>query len=416
MRSSLRCLVLLALGLLLLLTYNERYGRRTHVTIITASASSGALEPGQIAPFAEVTLRPPPSPMALSSWDGGLNARYRALLRHASRRHDDDGRLDGRRRAVLVLGGNCSGNGRPMNVRNRSGSEWATRCLCAPGWSGAACETREASACNTPQGGRVLTRCAGTCDEDVNRCLCGPGSRFPHRPMVHCRYEGVEKDMPWQTPNWANFAKGPRRAFWSAAEDQAQLRVRGATVAWCDADPALRQRPKVRCECYDGQDKERMCAPIAPRSTDATFCLGQCHGRGECRSGYCECREGYLGADCSLTSDGQRELPPAAEQATPSGRATASDSSGGGGGGGGGSGGGAALVPRPRVYVYELPGEFNTFLSARRQAAESCALREYVASNGGLGMRGGDDGIKIKWSGNLYGASAQIIVPATTPH
>ena len=31
-----------------------------------------------------------------------------------------------------------------------------------------------------------------------------------------------------------------------------------------------------------------------------TFCLNQCSGRGACRSGFCECRAGAYGADCSL--------------------------------------------------------------------------------------------------------------------
>ena len=44
----------------------------------------------------------------------------------------------------------------------------------------------------------------------------------------------------------------------------------------------------------------------------------------------------------------------------------------------GGEAGGRAAPPRPRVYVYELPGEFNTFLLARRQNADACVLREYA--------------------------------------
>jgi len=58
---------------------------------------------------------------------------------------------------------------------------------------------------------------------------------------------------------------------------------------------------------------------------------------------------------------------------------------------------GVSAVPRPRVYVYELPGEFNTFLAARRQAAESCVLRDYVSASGGA-----------KWSSNLYGAEVAL--------
>ena len=123
-------------------------------------------------------------------------------------------------------------------------------------------------------GGRVLTPtrvndslaqlCAGTCDTDVNRCLCGPGSRFPHRPMVHCQYDGVERDMPWQTPQWAGFAHAPKSAFWTPGGAHLASRAPGAVVAWCDADPDLRQRPAVACKCYDGQSAERLLAEIGP--------------------------------------------------------------------------------------------------------------------------------------------------------
>ena len=43
-----------------------------------------------------------------------------------------------------------------------------------------------------------------------------------------------------------------------------------------------------------------ICAPVAPRSVDATFCLNQCHMRGECAKGVCQCEAGYGGVDCSI--------------------------------------------------------------------------------------------------------------------
>ena len=122
----------------------------------------------------------------------------------------------------------CSGHGQCQPARGSSHADsWTARCACRPGWSGERCEIRDASPCNTPEGGRVLTRCAGSCDEDINRCSCGPQSRFPLRSMMHCRYEGVEHDMAWQTPAWANFASAPRSAFWS----NTSAHVRGAVLS-----------------------------------------------------------------------------------------------------------------------------------------------------------------------------------------
>ena len=69
----------------------------------------------------------------------------------------------GPRRAVPgidALGGcpgNCSGHGQCQSQRGSTGA-WTTRCACAPGWNGTACEVRDASPCNTPHGGRVLSR------------------------------------------------------------------------------------------------------------------------------------------------------------------------------------------------------------------------------------------------------------------
>ena len=381
MRTALVRIVLSAIALLLLLVYNEQRGGRAKVTIIESSSLSAVLA-AYSSPELLGSATPPPPPASLSLSESGSNARGRNRV---GNHHDGAGGATKHRHAVTGHVGNCSGHGQALVLR--SGSDgWAHRCLCAPGWKGEACELREDSPCNTPEGGRVLTRCAGTCDKDVNRCLCGPGSRFPHRPMVHCRYEGVEKDMPWQTPGWAGFAWGPKHFFWTSPDAMANLNVHGAAVAWCDADPALSQRPLVYCECYEGQRKEQLCAPVAPRSVDTTFCLSQCHGRGECRSGYCHCHEGYGGADCSLARNGEIALPTlTAERAALVSTVSVTGAAG------------VSAVPRPRVYVYELPGEFNTFLAARRQAAESCVLRDYVSASGGA-----------KWSSNLYGAEVAL--------
>ena len=362
-----------------------------------------------------------PSAVTLSAWDAELNAHHRTLLRLrpqiADRQLVDPPPAAGLNGSAI----HCKGHGQLQPVRGGDG-RWTLRCACDPGFTGAACELPDPSPCNTPEGGRVLTRCAGTCDESVNRCVCGPSSRFPQRPMVHCRYDGVEKDMPYMTPNWANFALAPKSHFWTDGGPARASSRRGAAVSWCDADPALQQRPLVRCRCYDGQDANQLCAPVAPRSVDATFCPNQCMMHGECVSGFCRCGAGWIGADCSMRAGGGGGA--VLGSSSGGGLATASTSGRGGGGGGGGKAGGASssttddLPPSPRVFVYELPGEFNSFQLARRQSNDACAIREYhspaspegrkAASGGGGGGGGGDGKVVASWTNTLYGAEVAL--------
>ncbi|KAG2494159.1 hypothetical protein HYH03_007795 [Edaphochlamys debaryana] len=66
-------------------------------------------------------------------------------------------------------------------------------------------------------------------------------------------------------------------------------------------------------------------------------CMGGCSGAGECVAGFCKCRPGHFGADCSLSlgRDGKPQLL-AGRGYTPRSRG-------------------------PRVYMYELPPEFTTW-------------------------------------------------------
>eukprot|EP00198_Chlamydomonas_reinhardtii_P012877 XP_001702214.1 exostosin-like glycosyltransferase [Chlamydomonas reinhardtii] len=65
-------------------------------------------------------------------------------------------------------------------------------------------------------------------------------------------------------------------------------------------------------------------------------CLNACNGRGKCYAGWCHCQEGYYGADCSLSLDGQGRPQQLA-------------------------GMGYAPAPGgPRIYIYELPPRFTT--------------------------------------------------------
>ena len=194
-------------------------------------------------------------------------------------------------------------------------------------------------------------------------------------------------------------------------------------ASWCDADPALNQKPLIRCQCYDGEDSE-LCTPLPVPSTEATFCLNQCSGRGECSSGFCRCAAGSHGADCSL--------PPRADIASSSPRKSLIVGRGG------------ALQPEavatieaaaegaseaaietavaavhaarpgasvsPRVFVYELPGEYNTFMLARREKAPACVLREYMRGPMALGVGGRRQSMssRLSWTDTLYGAEVAL--------
>ncbi len=308
---------LLAVLLVALLTWHIRPRSGPVVIVETQPARGGAVQ----LPEALRQQQPPPQPAVREArapdrvdapgWVGDHEPRTRSLLRRvqlaaAAQRPQAVPGVDG----LGGCPGNCSGHGQCQAQRGITG-RWATRCACAPGWNGTACEVRDASPCNTPQGGRVLSRCAGHCDEDVNRCYCGAGSRFPSRPMPWCYYDGVERDMPWQTPAWSGFAHGPRAHFWGGGSGAAKP---GGSLAWCDAEPG--QFTRVRCKCYDGQNANRLCEPIAPASSEATFCLNQCSGRGECRSGYCRCAASHASAPplpplpSSSSSSQQHHKPP----------------------------------------------------------------------------------------------------------
>ena len=92
-------------------------------------------------------------------WAADHEPRTRSLLRlfpHLLERHvHGASEPSGPRRAVPgidALGGcpgNCSGHGQCQSQRGSTGA-WTTRCACAPGWNGTACEVRDASPCNTP--------------------------------------------------------------------------------------------------------------------------------------------------------------------------------------------------------------------------------------------------------------------------
>ena len=95
---------------------------------------------------------------------------------------------------------------------------------------------------------------------------------------------------------------------------------------------------RARCMCYAGWSGERCEASIVTRAQRS--CLNGCSARGSCVRNWCHCEPGYYGADCSIGAPGAPPAPPLLPPI------------------------GAQGAGAPRVYVYELPPRFNTWMHA----------------------------------------------------
>ena len=100
---------------------------------------------------------------------------------------------------------------------------------------------------------------------------------------------------------------------------------------WADGMQRARYfRSNEQMDAYDhaydrlGPDRWRTAQPTIPR---AKACPNQCNGRGTCAYGFCHCRRGFWGLDCSLS----------AERVSALAKARAS----------------------PRVYIYEVPASLR---------------------------------------------------------
>ena len=260
---------------------------------------------------------------------------------------------------------NCSGHG-SCNLDTGE-------CLCALGYAGAACAATDPLKCHdTRVDVELVTRCVGVCDETALKCVCG-GGRYPRRPMFQCEFRGISKWQKWRSEGWnhARVADNPAQ-FWSKPADApAYLRAHPSfktplpkgKVAWCDAEP-WRERPAAACNCHEGS-KGGLCEiPVL------MACLSQCNGRGHCKNGMCVCDPGWYGVDCSLRR-GKVELlasallPPPPSPPPPPPRSPPEESG----------------APRPRIYVYELPPEFNVQMLATKTEEKDCATRAYSEGN-----------------------------------
>jgi hypothetical protein len=244
-----------------------------------------------------------------------------------------------------------------------------------------------------------------------------------------CRYDEVQTDRPelsgWQT-NYRTAARDqvlPAAAVRdiaagrlpadtvhgtpSAAEAVMAEAARGGAPdggggSWCDASPTATHAPgNFACGCFEGRS-----GPVCS-TPSKQYCVNDCAGRGLCESGFCACREGAFGADCSEDADGRVSFEAGATAieaaavalavaaVTPEHGARSADHLVNGAAAAATAVAGDSRAQlRPRIYVYDLPPRFNVGQLQQRLKRTRCVWRYY------------DDGTsnETRWEPNLYGA------------
>ena len=287
-------------------------------------------------------------------------------------------------------------------------------CACPTGFAGAACDEPDEYPCNKPDGSFVGSWCAGACDVTNARCSCGPGSKHPRRPVGSwCQpdmsgYEGwtwtpkgvsgANSDADASPPfHWVYDVDPPARkpGVASVIVSEEDNVTRGVAASWCAHEPAkiatrssftTAERfdatpPAVRCklDCPPGWDP----APDCHRKIH-TYCPNQCNARGECDAGFCKCRAGWWGADCSLPAP-EPEPEPEPEASTNVAEARDASSSSASTNADPTNASSTNADPssharrraRPLVYVYEVPADFTSGTHQRRYRDHECVPRTY---------------------------------------
>ncbi|KAG0582764.1 hypothetical protein KC19_3G084200 [Ceratodon purpureus] len=275
-----------------------------------------------------------------------------------------------------LWGNNCISGCNGRGVCNRE----LAQCRCSAGFSGAGCEQEVNRECNRdvtkeqPYGSWVVSMCPGFCEKRTSFCLCGNSTKYPHRPLAEsCGFR--LKEDGW-TVDWTR-------------ADTEYVYGNKSYKGWCNADAEDVHEGKFRVkdpECYCKYDGRwgTIC-----ESTSESFCINQCNNNGFCHQGYCECRKGWYGIDCSVPS----YLPRSERRPTWLPHHAASNATGERNES---SVGATTMKKRPLVYVYDLPAEFSSQLLQGRHFKYQCVNRLYTPLNVTL------------WTENLYGAEIAL--------
>ncbi|CAN1183526.1 Probable glucuronoxylan glucuronosyltransferase F8H [Linum perenne] len=229
-----------------------------------------------------------------------------------------------------------------------------------------------------PYGRWVVSICATHCDTTRAMCFCGEGTKYPNRPVAEAC--GFQVNLPVE-PN------APKLTDWTKDDLENIFTTNISKAGWCNVDPAeayaSRVKFKEECDCkYDGLSGRFCEVPVE------SVCINQCSGHGHCRGGFCQCRSGWYGIDCSIPSvlsplsgwprwlhPSQLNIPENENGTTKLFNLNT-----------------LVKKKRPLVYIYDLPPEFNSLLLEGRHFKLECVNRIY------------DDKNATIWTDQLYGS------------